>query len=175
MTKLTQVHIAFATMKVTRHLNLTVEDCREFAAALNEQLGQQAAAPRALLEKCREALYNLMGDSELGEEIDAALAAAPSVEDVDAGAKVLAKFIGYSWEGLTQDARPKGFPMWAYDGIGQKHYQGGKEGLREIATAIAIAVAPSQRDQQLRDSAKRERERRGDASPWADENKSKGT
>jgi hypothetical protein len=60
-------------------------------------------------------------------------------KDKDAGAKILAEFIGLLWEGITPDARPKGYPMWSYDGIGSKNYQGGKEGLREIADRIARA------------------------------------
>lgn len=57
-------------------------------------------------------------------------------KDKDAGAKILAEFIGLLWEGITPDARPEGYPMWSYDGIGSKHYNGG---LREIADRIAHA------------------------------------
>jgi len=66
----------------------------------------------------------------------------PTREQVveDAGAKILSKFIGLAWDGLTPDARPKGYPMWAYDGAGHHRYQGGKEGLREIAASISAAT-----------------------------------
>lgn len=60
--------------------------------------------------------------------------------DPDLGAKILAAFIGVSWEGLMPDARPKGYPMWGINGAGHYSYQGGKEGLREVALQIAAAL-----------------------------------
>lgn len=60
-------------------------------------------------------------------------------DDPDAAPKILAEFIGLSWEGLAQDARPQGYPMWAFNDIGSLQYQGGKAGLRETAAAVAAA------------------------------------
>lgn len=131
----------------------------DFLNVCREQLGQQAAAPgveqdqvervkAAIAEKFAPAIdmrapYAKVMLEAAAREVVAALAVAPPAEsDPYAAAKVLAEFIGYSWEGLTPDARPQGYPMWGYNGIGQKNYQGGKNGLREIAAAIALAVAP---------------------------------
>lgn len=75
--------------------------------------------------------------------------AASGPSDPDAGAKILAKFIGLAWDGITPDARPEGYPMWGGSGSGAKTYQGGKEGLREIAAAIAQqAAAPGVRGEE---------------------------
>jgi hypothetical protein len=56
----------------------------------------------------------------------------------DAGAKLLAEWMGYSWEGLS-DGRigDRGFPQWPASG----HYQGGKQDLRDLAAAI-VAASP---------------------------------
>ena len=50
-------------------------------------------------------------------------------------AKVLADWLGYSWDGLP-DRGSDGFPDWAYDGNGRKRYQGGKEGLLRLLAAL---------------------------------------
>lgn len=65
--------------------------------------------------------------------------------DVDAGAKLLAKWIRYDWEGLREDG-PKGFPQWAHNGIGTLHYQGGKQGLRDLAASIVLSTRPASAD-----------------------------
>ena len=60
--------------------------------------------------------------------------------DTDAGAKIIAEWLGYSWDGLRDEsAVRRGYTEWAFNGIGQKQYQGGKEGLRELARRVAEA------------------------------------
>lgn len=58
--------------------------------------------------------------------------------DGEVGARLLAKWISYDWDGLCKDGH-KGFPQWAFNGIGALHYQGGKQGLRNLAKAITKA------------------------------------
>lgn len=56
---------------------------------------------------------------------------------LDDGARYLARWIGYLWDGLREDRIvDRGFQPWAFNGIGQKHFQGGKEDLRDAVRAI---------------------------------------
>lgn len=58
----------------------------------------------------------------------------------DAAAKIIAEWIGYSWEGLRDDSiKPRGFKEWSYNGIGDLRFHGGKEDLRELARKVAAA------------------------------------
>jgi hypothetical protein len=61
----------------------------------------------------------------------------PGVEKIDMIAKDIASWLGYGWEGL-RDGRitDRGFPIWAFDGLGHKHFQGGKQDLRDLAEKI---------------------------------------
>jgi hypothetical protein len=60
----------------------------------------------------------------------------------DAGAKLLADLIGYSWDGLNEtSAEHRGFPIWSH-GQFSPSYQGGKEHLRKVAAQIA-ALSPT--------------------------------
>lgn len=64
----------------------------------------------------------------------------PSADD--AGAKLLADWIGYSWDGLREGRiGDRGFPQWPRSGA----YQGGKQDLRDLAAAIAAASIHSDR------------------------------
>ena len=58
------------------------------------------------------------------------------VADVDAAARILATWIGYSWDGLSDRDISAEYPDWARNGIGDLHMQGGKPALRRVVTAI---------------------------------------
>ena len=58
----------------------------------------------------------------------------------DEPAKLLAEWIGYSWDGLRNEDISDKWPDWAFNGIGRKHMQGGKPALRKIATAMIAAA-----------------------------------
>lgn len=62
----------------------------------------------------------------------------PTEAEGEEGARLLAEWINYDWDGLREDGA-RGFPQWAHDGIGALRYQGGKQGLRNLAKAIAAA------------------------------------
>lgn len=60
--------------------------------------------------------------------------------DQDAGAKVLAEWIGYSWDGLREGRiADRGFRQWTTNGIGHTLYQGGRQDLRDLASKIVNA------------------------------------
>ncbi len=60
-------------------------------------------------------------------------------ETVESVARIFAKWINYSWEGLSDRDISDRFPDWAYNGIGDLGYQGGKPGLRKLALAVLRA------------------------------------
>lgn len=64
------------------------------------------------------------------------------IAGVDAGAKRLAAWISYVWEGIRDGriADRGDYPQWSYNGIGALHYQGGKDDLRDLAREIASLV-----------------------------------
>lgn len=69
---------------------------------------------------------------------EAALELAPEV-DVDAveeGAKIIASWIGYAWDGLGERDISDQYPDWSYNGIGSRGMQGGRPALRKIAAKI---------------------------------------
>lgn len=55
---------------------------------------------------------------------------------IEAGAKILAKWICYAWEGLSDRDISGEFPDWARNGIGALGMQGGKPALRKVSAAI---------------------------------------
>lgn len=61
----------------------------------------------------------------------------PTPEQIEAGARRLADWIGYSYDGL-RDTRisERGYPQWGFNGIGHKRFQGGKQDLRDLVVAI---------------------------------------
>jgi len=67
----------------------------------------------------------------------------PSRED--AGAKLLASWLGYAWEGLTEaraSERPSGsYPIFCHTQFGWQ-FQGGKQDLRDLAESILAAFQP---------------------------------
>lgn len=61
--------------------------------------------------------------------------------DPDAAAKKLAEWIGYSWDGMREERiADRGYKQWAFNGIGHKHFQGGKQDLRDLAAEIAALM-----------------------------------
>lgn len=67
--------------------------------------------------------------------------------DPDTGAKLLARWIGYAWEGL-QEGRiaDRGYPQWAFNGLNHRQFQGGKQDLRDLAAEI-VAVTVGETEQ----------------------------
>lgn len=62
-------------------------------------------------------------------------------DHLDEGAKALAKWIGYKWEGITEGRiGDRGFDQWCFNGMGHKQFQGGKQDLRDLAKKIATLV-----------------------------------
>jgi hypothetical protein len=55
--------------------------------------------------------------------------------DPDAAAKRLANWIGLAWEGI-RDGRIAGYPQWAFNGLGHRNFQGGRDDLRDLAREI---------------------------------------
>lgn len=91
---------------------------------------------------------------------DMALASLSARDDalVEDGAKIIADWIGYAWEGLGDRDISAEFPDWAYDGIMSLQMQGGKPALRKVAAAILAlrtsAPEPSARAVALEEAAK---------------------
>jgi len=65
-----------------------------------------------------------------------------SAEVIEEGAKILAKWIGYAWDGLSDRDISAEYKDWAYNGIGALGMQGGKPALRKVAASI-LALAAS--------------------------------
>lgn len=110
-----------------------------------------AQPPAAPVEPLASALQHL---NDLGERAllyAQSMPAAPVETDVDAGAKRLAKWIGYLWEGLN-DGRigDRGYQQWSFNGIGQKQFQGGKDDLRDLAREIVALYRSSAETEQLK-------------------------
>lgn len=61
--------------------------------------------------------------------------------DNDIGAKLIAEFIGYSWDGL-REGRIEGFPVLVPGGT----FQGGKQDLRDIAEKVAAEATAALRE-----------------------------
>lgn len=64
-----------------------------------------------------------------------------SAEVVEEGAKILAKWIGYAWDGLSDRDISAEYKDWAYSGSGALSMQGGKPALRKVAAAILALAA----------------------------------
>lgn len=64
-----------------------------------------------------------------------------SAEVIEEGAKILAKWIGYAWDGLSDRDISAEYKDWAYNGIGALGMQGGKPALRKIAASILALAA----------------------------------
>jgi hypothetical protein len=62
-----------------------------------------------------------------------------SKEAVEAAAKMLSAWIGYSWDGLNDRDISDRYPDWNYSGC--KGFQGGKPALRKIAAQLLEALA----------------------------------
>lgn len=78
--------------------------------------------------------------------------------DGDAGAKLLAGWINYSWDDMKEGRiGDKGYPQWCYNGAGHLYFQGGKQDLRDLAGKIAALA---------RRAAKEETRRLWDAISW---------
>lgn len=61
----------------------------------------------------------------------------PTPEQIDAAAKLLACWIGYSWDGISEGRiADRGFGQWAFNGTGHRSFQGGKQDLRDLALSI---------------------------------------
>lgn len=55
-------------------------------------------------------------------------------QDRDAGAKQIAHWLGYRWDGLAEGRiGDREFPIWTSSG----RFQGGKQDLRDLATTVA--------------------------------------
>jgi len=63
----------------------------------------------------------------------------PEQDALQEAAKVIATWIGYSWEGLSKRDISDRFPDWAWSGNGHLHYQGGQPGLLKLAEKIVDA------------------------------------
>ena len=71
----------------------------------------------------------MVGGNKIGAE--------RGMEKIDAIAKDIASWLGYAWDGLRDERiTDKGFPIWTFDGLGQKKFQGGKQDLRDLAEKI---------------------------------------
>ena len=85
-----------------------------------------------------------MVPDELCHRAADALSRSPSVrmddEMVETGAKLIAGWINYSWEGLGERDNSSEYPDWAFNGIGSLHMQGGKPACRRLAKAILQAA-----------------------------------
>lgn len=58
----------------------------------------------------------------------------------DAGAKIIAKWLGFAWDGLSEGRiSEKGFPIFP---LTDYKFQGGKQDLRDLAEAI-LSAAPT--------------------------------
>jgi len=62
----------------------------------------------------------------------------------DAGARILASWLGYSWGGLRDNDISDQHKDWSFDGIGFSSMQGGKPALRRIVQAILSAEKENQ-------------------------------
>jgi hypothetical protein len=60
---------------------------------------------------------------------------------IEEGAKVLAQWIRYAWDGLPDQDISAEYPDWSYNGIGSLSMQGGKPALRKVAAAILALAA----------------------------------
>ena len=58
---------------------------------------------------------------------------------VEEGARVLAKWIGYAWDGLSERDISAEYPDWV--GHSSLNMQGGKPALRKVAAAILSLAA----------------------------------
>ena len=64
-----------------------------------------------------------------------------SEPDPDAAAKILAHWVGYAWDGLSEGRiGDRGYPQWARNGIGSLGFQGGRQDLRDLAEKITKAT-----------------------------------
>lgn len=82
------------------------------------------------------------------DEAEAALsrtAQAPVADEVEAGARLIAKWLGYSWDGLHDGSVvAKGFPVFTHGQFGWK-FQGHKDDVRDLVRDIlALASSPAQ-------------------------------
>ena len=64
-----------------------------------------------------------------------------SAEVIEEGAKILAKWIGYAWDGLGERDISADYRDWSYNGIGALSMQGGKPALRKVASSILARAA----------------------------------
>lgn len=64
-----------------------------------------------------------------------------SAEVIEEGAKVLAHWIRYAWDGIPDQDISAEYPDWSYNGIGSLRMQGGKPALRKVAAAILALAA----------------------------------
>jgi len=64
-----------------------------------------------------------------------------SAEVIEEGAKILAKWIGYAWDGLSDRDISAECKDWAYNGIGALGMQGGKPALRKVAASVLALAA----------------------------------
>jgi len=70
-------------------------------------------------------------------ELKAKLASYEDAPGVDSAARRLAKWFGYSFDGiregrLTEWSEGRFTEQWCYNGIGRKEFQGGKQDLRDL-------------------------------------------
>lgn len=80
------------------------------------------------------------GMHEAAQEQVCADRKAPSPEQIEAAARVLARWINYAWDGLHDRDISAEFPDWAYNGIGSLSMQGGKPALRRVAREMMEAA-----------------------------------
>lgn len=69
----------------------------------------------------------------------------PTDVDLEAAGAILAKWLGYSWNGLSKDDISDRFPDWAFNGVGHKSLQGGRPAIRKVLGEIlAVSKPPDQ-------------------------------
>ncbi|MFQ6183606.1 hypothetical protein ACLMJV_16885 [Sinorhizobium meliloti] len=61
---------------------------------------------------------------------------------VEEGAKILAKWLRYAWDGLQDRDISAEYPDWTHNSFGGYQLQGGKPALRKVASAILALSSP---------------------------------
>ncbi|QWY83684.1 hypothetical protein [Rhizobium phage RHph_X2_26] len=60
----------------------------------------------------------------------------PGGDAVEAGAMILADWLGLAWDGLADRDISDMWPDWSFDGLGRKNMQGGQPALRKVAARV---------------------------------------
>ena len=107
-------------------------NCVTVATCGNEEAARSVAAlmnagVEARIRSC------LIDKSEAGEA---------EHDVVEEGAKILAKWLRYAWDGLQDRDISAEYPDWTHNSFGGYQLQGGKPALRKVASAILALSSP---------------------------------